>query len=103
MHEICEGMVGCAVLALGVPATSMATLVDSANDPLNFSWNQTVLGSDGWTTRLPAPARWPLLVHTSQLTLTITLNNTSDIGGQGGQRLSSFGFGIDPNATSVVL
>jgi hypothetical protein len=98
-----RGWFGAAVLALaGLPATSMATLVDSANNPLNFSWSQTVLGSDGLNHTLTGSGTMAIAgFNTSQLTLTITLNNTSDIGGQGGERLTSFGFGIDPNATSV--
>jgi hypothetical protein len=39
--------------------------------------------------------------NSSSLTVNVTLNNTSLLGGQGGERLTAFGFGIDPNATSV--
>jgi hypothetical protein len=41
--------------------------------------------------------------NSSALTVTITLNNTSAIGGQGGERLTVFGFGIDPNASSITF
>ena len=61
-----------------------------------------MLGSDGLNDMLTGSGTMAIAgFNTSQLTLTITLNNTSDIGGQGGERLTSFGFGIDPNATSV--
>lgn len=40
---------------------------------------------------------------TNTLSLLITLNNTSLIGGSGGERLVGFGFGIDPNAASVTF
>ncbi len=39
--------------------------------------------------------------NTSTLTVAVSLTNTSAIGGNGGERLTSFGFGIDPNATSI--
>ncbi|MBM4197793.1 MAG: PEP-CTERM sorting domain-containing protein [Gammaproteobacteria bacterium] len=41
--------------------------------------------------------------NTSSLSLRFTLTNLSPHLGQGGDRLTSFGFGIDPNATSVVF
>jgi hypothetical protein len=37
------------------------------------------------------------------LSVGVTLANTSQIGGQGGERLTGFAFGISPNATSVSL
>lgn len=36
--------------------------------------------------------------NTSTLSLSITLTNSSTVGGQGGDRLVSFGFGINPDA-----
>jgi hypothetical protein len=39
--------------------------------------------------------------NSSSLTVTVSLTNTSLIGGIGGERLTAFGFGIDPNATGV--
>jgi hypothetical protein len=37
----------------------------------------------------------------NSLTVTVTLNNDAPTPGQGGDRLTSFGFGIDPNATGI--
>lgn len=39
--------------------------------------------------------------NSNQLTIVFTLTNTSPHAGQGGDRLTSFGFGISPDATSV--
>lgn len=39
--------------------------------------------------------------NSNSLTVGVSLTNTSTSGGQGGERLTGFGFGIDPNATSV--
>jgi hypothetical protein len=40
---------------------------------------------------------------TNSLSIEITLNNTSPNTGVGGDRLTAFAFGIDPNATSVTF
>ena len=87
-----------AAVALLVPTASMATLVSSAvNDPLNFSWAYNT-----GTSELTGSGSMMISgFNTSQLTLAVTLSNTSSIGGIGGERLTAFGFGIDPNATSV--
>jgi len=89
-----------AAVALLAPAASMATLVSSAvNDPLSFSWayntGSSVLTGSGSMTITG--------FNTSLLTVAVSLSNTSSIGGVGGERLTAFGFGIDPNATGVAF
>ena len=39
--------------------------------------------------------------NSNSLTLAFTLNNTAPTLGQGGDRLTAFGFGINPNATGI--
>lgn len=87
-----------AALLMGLPAVSMATLVSGgSNNPLAFSWSYNTGSS------LLTGSGSMLLsgFNSSFLTVSVTLNNTSALGGQGGERLTSFGFGIDPNASSV--
>jgi len=89
-----------AAVALLAPTASMATLVSSSvNDPLNFSWayntGSSVLTGSGSMTISG--------FNTSLLTVAVSLSNTSSIGGIGGERLTAFGFGIDPNATAVAF
>ena len=88
----------CSAALIGVPTASMATLVSSnSNDPLTFDWSY-----DTGTSLLTGSGSMAISgFNSSLLSLQITLNNTSAIGGQGGERLTSFGFGIDPNANSV--
>jgi hypothetical protein len=81
---------------MSLPTASMATLVNSS-DPLNFSWS-----FDTGTSLLTGFGSMTLSgFNTDTLSVAVTLNNTSQLGGQGGERLTSFGFGIDPNATSI--
>jgi hypothetical protein len=89
-----------AALALLAPTASMATLVSSgASNPLSFSWayntGSSVLTGSGSMTISG--------FNTSLLTVAVSLSNTSSIGGIGGERLTAFGFGIDPNATGVAF
>lgn len=87
-----------ATLALGAGASHAITVGPATNNPFAFVWDFTT----------------PALAHltgngsisvsgfnSNLLTVTVTLTNTSAIGGQGGDRLTAFGFGIDPNATSI--
>lgn len=79
-------------------ASSHAVLVGAGGtNPLNFSWNFNTGTSilDGVGTMTISG------FNSSTLSVTISLTNNASIGGQGGERLTSFGFGIDPNATSV--
>lgn len=86
-------------------ASSHAVLVGSGGvNPYAFSWSQTVTGNDGLQHTLTGNGSMTVSgFNSSSLSIVVTLNNTSAIGGQGGERLTSFGFGIDPNATSASL
>jgi hypothetical protein len=81
---------------MSLPTASMATIVDSGN-PLNFSWS-----FDTGSSLLTGFGSMTLSgFNTNSLSMSVSLTNTSQVGGQGGERLTSFGFGIDPNATSI--
>ena len=96
------GLAAATVVLLGVGTASHATIISSStNNPLNFSWSKTVLGNDGLHTLTGNGSMTLSGFNSSLLTVNLTLSNTSAIGGQGGERLTSFGFGIDPNASSV--
>jgi hypothetical protein len=83
------------VMAL-LAAPSHAVLIDSSN-PYNFSWSYNT-----GTSLLTGNGSLSITgFNSSLLSINVSLTNTSQIGGQGGERLTSFGFGIDPNATSV--
>jgi hypothetical protein len=79
---------------------AQATVVDSgSNNPLAFSWSydtgsSLLTGSGSMTVSG---------FNSTSLTLSVSLTNTSLIGGIGGERLTAFGFGIDPNATAVTF
>src|SRR5262245_45445348 len=74
---------------------SHAVLVDaSTNNPLAFSWNfASAAGAltGGGTMTITG-------FNSTTLTIAVTLNNTS---GLASNRLTSWGFGITPNATAV--
>lgn len=96
-----KALLGAALFAgLGLASgASQAVMLSSAlgNNSYSFSWNQA-FGSYALT------GNGVLTVSgfgTNQLQIEFTLNNTSPNAGQGGDRLTSFGFGIDPNATRV--
>ncbi len=79
-------------------ASSHAVLVSAGtNNPDPFSWSfntgtSLLTGSGSMTISG---------FNSNALTVTVSLSNTSLIGGVGGERLTAFGFGIDPNATGV--
>lgn len=82
----------------GTPAN--AALITSGSNVLNFSWSFATPTNpsrllDG-TGSITASG-----FNSGALTLLVSLNNDADTLGQGGDRLTSFGFGITPNATSV--
>lgn len=91
-------LVALAGLGLASPA-SFALVLSSGSATDTFSWSydtgSSVLSGNGSITASG--------FGTNTLSLFITLNNTSSIGGSGGERLVGFGFGIDPNATSVTF
>lgn len=88
-----------AFVAAALTATSAQAVLISAgsNNPLALSWSYntgtSVLTGNG-TMSLSG-------FNSNSLTVAISLTNTSLIGGQGGERLTHFGFGIDPNAISA--
>jgi len=87
---------------LAAGAANAVVISSGGNNPLNFLWNQQVTGSDGLNHILSGFGSMTISgFNSNSLTVTISLTNTSSIGGQGGERLTAFGFGIDPNATSV--
>lgn len=83
-----------ALLTVGA-ASHAVTISASTNNPYNFSWNQAggTSGSLKGTGSLTISG-----FNSTQLSITVTLNNTSTVASD---RLTSFGFGIDPNATGV--
>lgn len=78
-------------------SASQAVIITNVNNTHAFSWSfdtgSGLLTGNGTMTFSG--------FGTGALTVAMTLNNTSPIGGQGGDRLVAFGFGIDPNATGV--
>lgn len=82
----------------GTPAS--AALISAGNNVLNFSWSFATPTNpsrllDG-TGSITASG-----FNTGALTLQVVLNNDASVLGQGGDRLTAFGFGITPNATGV--
>lgn len=96
MKKTLLGAVVLAGLSLA-SAASHAVVISSASNSYAFSWSYDTgsglltgngsMSITGW--------------GTGTLSILTTLHNTSPITGVGGDRLVSFGFGIDPNATGV--
>ena len=79
-------------------ASSHAVLISStSNNPYNFSWSYNTGGSLLTGYGLMTLSGF----NSSTLAVTVSLTNTSAIGGQGGERLVGFAFGIDPNAATI--
>lgn len=76
-----------------------AALLTAGDNTYDFSWSYFT-GSYNLTGNGSLTATG---FDTNLLTLTVTLNNTSPNPGGGGDRLTAFGFGIDPDATSVAF
>jgi len=85
-----------AVALVGGGGAAHATLVNSS-DPLNFSWSYNSGTGAGVLTGYGSMTFSGF--NSSYLTVATTLYNTSDFT----ERLTSFGFGIDPNATGVAF
>jgi len=85
---------------IAVGGTAHAVIVSSgSNNPLVFTWDY-----DTGTSHLTGFGSMVVNgFNSSSLTVSISLHNTSLLGGQSGERLTAFGFGIDPNATSVAF
>lgn len=91
------GIITALFATLGLASGASQAVVISNDTPYQFNWVFNT-GSYDLT------GNGSLTVSgfgSNQLTLEVTLNNTSPNPGQGGDRLVGFGFGIDPNATSV--
>ena len=87
-----------AVVLLTFGTASQATLITSSTPTHNFAWNYnsgTAAGNLTGTGSMTVSG-----FNSSTLAMLISLNNTS---GLPMDRLTAFGFGIDPNATSVTL
>lgn len=90
----------CLAAAAFVAASSAnAVLIGTGGvNPYTFSWSEAVTGGNVLTGNGSMTVSG---FNSGLLSITITLNNTSAIGGQGGERLTGFAFGIDPNATGT--
>jgi len=88
-----------AAAALSLSGAANAVLVTSGSPSTNFSWsfNTGISLLTGVGSMLVSG------FNSSALSASISLTNTSALGGQGGERLTSFGFGIDPNAAGVAF
>lgn len=90
------GLAVAALLVSGVSAQA-AVIGPGSNNPYNFAWSYntgtSILDGTGVMTVSG--------FNSSTLTVTISLTNNADLGGNGGERLTAFGFGIDPNATGA--
>ncbi|MBL8342222.1 MAG: cistern family PEP-CTERM protein [Rubrivivax sp.] len=95
-RTFCLAIVAAFLAAFGAP--SHAVMISATtNNPYFFSWSfntgTSLLTGSGLMTLSG--------FNSSTLAVTVTLNNTSLIGGQGGERLVGFAFGISPNASLI--
>ncbi len=85
-----------ALFALFSAIGNATVITSSTNNPLLFNWSfSSVAGNLVGNGSLNLSG-----FNSSQLTVGVILNNTS---GTSSNRLTSFGFGIDPNATGVIF
>jgi hypothetical protein len=84
------------MLVLSLP--SQAVPIDSANNVYSFSWSYNSGSAAGVLTGTGSLTVTGF--NSSNLSVLVTLNNTSSIGSN---RLTSFGFGITPDATGVTF
>lgn len=82
--------------ALFSVGSAQATLVDSGSSLLNFSWSYNTGTGAGVLTGTGTMTFSGF--NSNLLTVNTTLNNTSPLSSN---RLTSFGFGIDPDVTGV--
>jgi len=94
LRSFAQAAVSVCMLALSVPSQAIPISADSPT--YNFSWsvNSDAGALSGTGSMLLSG------FNTGTLSLLITLNNTSSLVSN---RLTSFGFGIDPNATGVAF
>lgn len=99
------GSVLAALALASISAAAVATPVSSgANNPLNFAWSNSVTGFDGLQHTLTGNGSMTVSgFNSTLLSIVVTLNNTSPIGGVAGERLVSFAFGIDLNAAGIAF
>jgi hypothetical protein len=87
------------VAALGIVSMPTHAVPITSSTPYAFSWSyntgSALLTGNGSLTFTG--------FNSNLLSVGVSLTNTSLIGGQGGQRLTAFAFGIDPNATGVTF
>jgi len=83
---------------MAVGGTAHAIVVtNGSNNPLGFTWDY-----DTGTSHLTGFGSMVVSgFNSSSLSVTVSLTNTSQLGGNGGERLTAFGFGIEPDATSI--
>lgn len=89
--------IGSSVLLFLVSMSSHAVLISSStNNPYSFSWSYDSGSGAGILTGVGTLSLSGF--NSNSLTVSVSLTNTSDLTSE---RLTSFGFGIDPNATGV--
>lgn len=96
-HSLIGSALAAAVLAFS--SSAGAAIISSSDNTYDFSWNYFT-GSHNLT------GSGTLVVtgfNSSELSIAVTLTNTAPVGGRGGDRLTAFGFGIGPNATSLAF
>lgn len=87
------------IAAMGLTAAnaSAALITSASNNPLNFSWSYTTIaGTLSGSGSIQVSG-----FNSGLLSLLVSLSNTSVDAGSNNIRLTHFGIGIDPNATSV--
>jgi len=81
-------------MVVGMSAAQAVVISSATNNPYAFNWSfNSAAGVLSGTGSMTLSG-----FNSSSLTVAITLNNTSALSSN---RLTSFGFGIDPNATSI--
>lgn len=89
-----------ALAVIGSAAYGLPDTLSAASNVSSFTW--AFDGDNDGTAELKGSGSMTASgFDSTSLSLVISLSNTSPIGGIGGQRLTSFGFGITPNATGI--
>ena len=97
-YRLLGNVVAAAVLGLFSTSSHAVLIGVSTSNPYNFSWNYDSQSGAGLLTGTGVITVGGF--NSSSLTVALTLNNTSS---PSSDRLTSFGFGIDPDATSVTF
>lgn len=95
VSQVVKRALSVAAATVALATTAHATVISAgSNNPLGFSWSYTsAAGALTGTGSLNLSS-----FNSNALTVNVTLNNTSALASN---RLTSFGFGITPNATGV--